>query len=85
MGARKRIGRSIMVTPNVQDVVNGKLIVIQLIPGQALASIAIGPPGGARPFGSVSIKEWLDAGLSDHEALQRVLEIAKFSVRGATG
>jgi hypothetical protein len=72
-----------MVSPNAQDVVNGKLIIVTLLPGH-LASITVGMPGNPRPGGSVSIKELLDAGLTEHEALSRVLEIAKFTVRAAT-
>jgi hypothetical protein len=72
-----------MVPPNVQDVVGQTLIVVQLVQGRAVAWISVGKIGAARPIGEVSIKELLDAGLSEHDALRRVLNIAKLAIQGA--
>lgn len=73
-----------MVAPNEQDFVNGKLIVVTLIEGKQEASITVGEPGSPTPPALVSIKPYLDAGLTEREALRQVLNIAAISVRGAT-
>ncbi|WP_110301593.1 hypothetical protein [Dyella sp. AtDHG13] len=74
-----------MANPSVQGVVGQTLVVVQMVEDQPIAWISAGRIGGARPMGSVSIKEYLDAGLTERQALQRVLDIAMFAVRGAGG
>lgn len=73
-----------MVAPNEHDVVNGKMIAVTLIQGTQEASITVGDPGAPSFPAHVSIKPYLDAGLSEREALRHVMAIAAISVRGAT-
>ena len=73
-----------MAQSNEQSVVNNKLIIVTLISGKAEASITVGPLGNPSHPEHVSIQPYLDAGLSEREALKQVMRIAEISVRGAT-
>ncbi|CAG9259483.1 conserved hypothetical protein [Burkholderia diffusa] len=73
-----------MTQPNEQSVVNNKLIIVTLIAGKAEASITVGPVGNPSHPHHVSIQPFLDAGLTEREALKRVIQIAEISVAGAT-
>lgn len=72
-----------MVAPNRQEFVNGNVVIVSLIPGRLEVSISIGTLGAAPIVGSVSIQPSLDGGLTEDDALSRILEIAAISVRGA--
>ena len=74
-----------MADPNVQKVVkNGWLVVVLLVASRAEASITVGPVGSPSHPRHVSIKPYIDAGLTEREALERVMEIAEIAVAGAT-
>jgi hypothetical protein len=75
-----------MVAPNVQEVVNGTLIVVTLVQGKAKASFVLRSAGGktAHPR-IVSIEHYLKAGMSEHGALRNVLGIAKGVLESAGG
>ncbi|QPS45764.1 hypothetical protein I6G56_26860 [Burkholderia humptydooensis] len=73
-----------MQQPTVQEFVNGKVVIVALLAGTAEAVITVGPAGRPSHPDKVSIRPFLDAGLSEHEALQRVLQIAIISARGST-
>jgi hypothetical protein len=74
-----------MVNPNRRAVVGGYEIIVTLIPGKAEASITIKHPkhGPSHPK-HVSLAPLLKGGLSEHEALENVLEIVTISVGGTT-
>ncbi|WP_143810910.1 hypothetical protein [Paraburkholderia piptadeniae] len=75
-----------MGAPNEQNFVDGNLIVVTLIAATAEASIAVSrpPAGPAVPPQHVNIKPFLDAGLSERDALKRVMEIASIAVQATS-
>lgn len=74
-----------MADQNEQKVVKSKwLIIVTLIATRAEASITVGPVGSPSHPRHVSIKPFIDAGLTEREALTRVMEIAEIAVAGAT-
>ncbi len=75
-----------MVAPNRQCVVRQHLIVVSLVPGKSEASVTIRPPDGARarPHAprTVSIEPLLKGGLSEADALAKVMELVAIGVEG---
>ena len=72
-----------MVAPNTQRYVKDKwLIVVARIVGAPEATISVGGPGPPSRPRRISIKAFLDAGLDEREALERVADIAEAAVDG---
>jgi len=74
-----------MTAPNVQRLVNQKvLIIVTLVAGKAEVWISVGPPGDPSHPRRMSIKPLLDAGLGDRESLEYVADIVQIAVETAT-
>lgn len=72
-----------MATPNVQDVEQGRLVVVQL-GGDATAFITITPPARAGHQPRIDLKPLMNGGLDEHQALKYVHDIMMETLRCTT-
>lgn len=72
-----------MDDPYLQEVVNGRRVAVKLVPGTAQVEIFVGTPSPLFEPPYVDVQPYLDAGLSEREVLERVMELAATTVRVA--
>ncbi|SIO50878.1 hypothetical protein SAMN05444172_2619 [Burkholderia sp. GAS332] len=73
-----------MAEPNVQEVVNGVLIVVTLVKDKAEASFVLRHPKGSTSYPKhVDIDQYLKKGMSEQDALKEVLKIVKGVIESA--
>jgi hypothetical protein len=72
------------MAPHKEQVVRGVKVIVMLIAGKAEASIAVVPPpgkgGGLLPPRHVSVRPFLDGGLSEADTVDRVMELVVLGV-----
>jgi hypothetical protein len=72
-----------MTAPNVQRVVDNKLLIIVALAGNGPeAFLTVGPVGNPSHPAKISLKPFLDSGSDVREALERAADIAEVAVRG---
>ncbi|MFP3798650.1 hypothetical protein EHZ19_28345 [Paraburkholderia bannensis] len=72
-----------MASPNVEEYVHGALVIVTLIKDRDEASFVIKHGDKASDPKHVSIEHYLKAGLSDRDALNKVLDLVKDVVQSA--